>query len=566
VAALSLLAGCSLRYDFTECETDADCERVEDGQFLQCVDNTCVEAAIECRTDDDCGTGQTCMANVCASDTPDAGPDTSMPPDMSMTDAGADTGDVDASTGCSANSECGENELCLDSVCTSVLSAECTRAVFPGGSLDDAVVVGSILPLSPPYTNIGPPIEQAIELGMADFNGQGGLPGGRRVVWVSCDDRGNTDLAQSAAQHLVDLGAPAIIGPLFSTAFIDVTTNVTVRNDVYTIAPTATAPSLTGLDDNGLAWRTIASDVYQGNAIVDRIAALGVTQATVFVKDDAYGLGLFNEIATPLNNAFGDTGEQIEFVQYQDPAKVGFDQNQITAEFAMKVAQAYANNPDAELVVFVGTSETLLLANAYLQYLGQNGVPPTNYPRLLFSHGSVPDLPDLVAGSGGSLLPLVEGTAPDIFDPDNFMQYTLRFNLQFNGQDPVTVSTLAYDATLVVLFGMSAVPRDEVITGGAIAQNMASLVDKENGTRISFGDSVQLFVSEARNTLSQGGTVDLKGVSGELDFDLATGDVRSNVLGWEVVDASGQYQLDAKRIYLLDAEPAETGTWMDLMP
>lgn len=554
--------GCSLRYDFTECEVDSDCQRVESDGFLQCVANECVAASIDCRQDSDCAEGQTCQSNACvgANDmgTSDTGqPDTGQS-DMSMMDAGVD---MDDGT-CERNADCGENELCIEATCTSVLSAQCQRALFPSGNYDDAVVVGSILPLSPPYTNIGPPLEQAIELAVLDFNRAGGLPGGRKIVWVSCDDLGNTDLSQDSAQHLVDIGAPAIIGPLFSSAFIDVNTNVTVRNEVFTIAPTATAPSLTGLDDDGLAWRTIASDVYQGNAYVDRIAALGVDKVTIFVKDDAYGLGLFNEIATPLNNAFSGANQQVEFVQFQDPAKVGFDQTAITAEFAMKVATAYQNNPDAELVGFIGTSETLLLANAYLQFLGQNGVPPANYPRLLFSHGSVADLPDLVAGSGGSLLPLVEGTAPDIFNPANFQAYTLRFNLQFNNQDPNTVSTLTYDSTFVVLFGMSAIPAGEEITGRKIADNMAKLVDKA-GTPISFGDAS--FVEDGRNALAAGNTVDLAGVSGELDFDLTTGDVRSNVIGWEVIDrGGGDFQLDPKRVYLLDPEPAETGTWTDL--
>lgn len=551
-------SGCSLRYDFEECSADSDCERLEEGVFLRCEENACVESDIECRSDADCGAEATCVQNACASPmVGDAGPDMS---DQGSIDMAMEMG----VSSCELNSECGENEICVESACTSLLSTQCARAEVPSGNIDDAVVIGSILPLSPPYANIGPPLEQAVELAISEFNNTGGLPGGRKIIWVSCDDLGNSDVAQEGARHLVGLGVPAIIGPLFSTAFIDVNTNITVRNGVYTIAPTATAPSLTGLDDQGLAWRTIASDVYQGNAYVDRITDLGVDNVTVFVKDDAYGTGLFNEIAGPLNTLFSDPAKNLEFVQYQDPAKVGFDQTQITAEFATKVASAYDANPDAQVVGFIGTSETLLLANAYLQYLGQQGVSPTSYPRLLFSHGSVPDLPDLVAASGGSLLPLVEGTAPDIFSVDNFEVYTLRFNLLFENQDPVTVSTLTYDSAFVILFGMSGIPAGEEITGQKIAANMARLVDKENGTVVSFGEST--FINDTRNALAAGGSVDLVGVSGDLDFDLETGDVRSNVIGWEVIDAgAGDYQLSARRLYQLNPEPAQDGTWRDLM-
>lgn len=557
--ALMAFSGCSLRYDFEECATAADCERLEgSGPFLTCENNRCVQVPdIECREGDNCGPGQICEDGFCIDDRPDSG-DVGI--DMNMaSDMGSDMEDES----CLSNAECGENEICIEESCTSLLSEQCERALIPSGAGDDAVVIGSILPLSNPYANIGPPLEQAVELAIADFNSTGGLPGGRKIIWVSCNDEGNTELAQAAARHLVDIGVPAIVGPLFSTPFIDVTTNVTVRNGVYTIAPTATAPSLTGLDDQGLAWRTIASDVYQGNAYVDRIENLAPEDVTIFVKDDAYGLGLFNEIASPLNTLFSDPSQTLSFVQFQDPAKFGFDQNQITMEFAQKVSQAYDENPDAQVVGFIGTSETLLLANAYLQYLAQQGVPAAEYPRLLFSHGSVADLPDLVAGSEGALLPLVEGTAPDIFSPQNFEAYTLRFNLRFDNQDPITVSTLTYDSTFVILFGMSAVPVGEEITGAKIAANMAKIVDKEDGQVVSFGDS--MFINTARNILSSGGTVDLVGVSGDLDFDLESGDVRSNVLGWEVVDTGGgDYQLEPRRVYVLNPEPAEDGTWMDL--
>lgn len=117
---------------------------------------------------------------------------------------------------------------------------------------------------------------------------------------------------------------------------------------------------------------------------------------------------------------------------------------------------------------------------------------------------------------------------------------------------------------------MSTAGPEEAITGPLVAAGMAKLVDKA-GTPVSFSaDGVELpFIETARNTLAAGGTVDLQGVSGPLDYDLQTGEVRTDILGWDLLPKSGTTNvpvLTPTRIYVLDAPPATTGTWVPLMP
>jgi ABC-type branched-subunit amino acid transport system substrate-binding protein len=559
---------CSLRYDFVECSQPVDCVPYEaSGEFLTCSSNRCVKWSIECRVDQDCGPPTkdlVCRSNSCISAAPevtdmgrDLGVDLSDVADLGPADMAMDADAAESeemSSVCLSNGSCGTDEICVDGHCILGTSAECTRIIMPSGDPENYVFIGSILPTSPPYDNIGPPLEKAIELAVADFNTAQGLPGGRKIVWVSCNDSGRSDDAQRAADHLINtVGAPAIIGPLFSAAFIDVNSNLATPAGVFTITPAASAPTISQLQDNGLAWRTIPSDVYQGNAIVDRVKDLGVAKVSILVKNDAYGTGLFEEMAQQLTAHLGN--ENFYFANYKDPASFdpAFDANQISSEFAQVITAALNPSdglPDAELLILCGTTESLSLAGGYLGALQMAGAPPSSYPRLLFSHGGVPDLPQFIEQSP-ALVDLVEGTSPNIFHPANQDVYTLRYNLRYGGQDPITISTTIYDAALVVLFAMSTVPPEESITGNKIAQGMSKLVDK-TAEIVSFGDSD--FISAGRNMLSNGESVDLLGVSGDLDFDLATGDVRSNMIGWGVKPEMGttNYQLDLQRLYLLN--------------
>jgi hypothetical protein len=60
------------------------------------------------------------------------------------------------------------------------------------------------------------------------------------------------------------------------------------------------------------------------------------------------------------------------------------------------------------------------------------------------------------------------------------------------------------------------------------------------------------------NQLTAGNSVELQGLTGSLDFDLATGDVRSDYQGWVAMPIPF-----VNRIYTLNPAPATDGVWMD---
>jgi hypothetical protein len=158
----------------------------------------------------------------------------------------------------------------------------------------------------------------------------------------------------------------------------------------------------------------------------------------------------------------------------------------------------------------------------------------------------------------------MEGVAPVVFDPINYGAFNIKYKIAFNDADPITTSSLSYDAMMVTAFAMAAIPAGDPITGNAIAANMSKLVDADNGVVIDFG--VQGFIDDAVTALTVG-TVDLKGISGPLDFDLATGDVRTNYEGWISVPIAMDLSnptIEQVRLYTLNPAPATDGVWSDL--
>lgn len=458
------------------------------------------------------------------------------------------------------------------------ITAECQTFVWPDGTpSDDVVIVGSVMAVSPPFDSLVLPLQNAVQMGIEDFNDEAQLPGGQKLAWIACDSKGSTALATTAAEHLVAAGTPAIIGPIFSEEVLAVAQDVTIPAGVFLITPTGSNKNITALDDDDLVWRTISSDIYQANAIADRLSVvpdeklaalplgpLDFDNMVIVHKADAYG----TDLATDLVAALEPGLQGVTTVHdYTIPADLADLQTEIGGLLAPIAGGA---NPP-EVVVIIGTSEAQAIILIYLS-LAQTLNPPPPFPYFVVSHGAVPAMQYTISpgatmlgvGVQGALYEYMEGVAPIIFDAENYTAFNIRYKVKFNGQDSITTASLSYDALMASAFAMAAIPEGDPITGANIAAQMGKLVDS-GGTVVDFGND--MFVTSAVNALSVGGTVDLKGVSGELDFDLELGEVRTGLLNWEVIPLMGDVTkpaLNPERVYSLNAEPATDGMWADL--
>ncbi len=533
IAAAPVAGACSLALDFDECTQTEHCV-AEDGVTRACVDNRCVGIEeLACESHSYCGElfGESFVCGAGSDDTPRC---------------------VDTDT-----------ELC-----------EPIR--WPEGrDRDKSVIIASIMPLSEQFDALIRPLQYATELALLDFNSVTTLPGGRGVAWIACSSAGGAEDAVDAARFLADkVGVPAIIGPIFSESVLEVAEKISIDRGVFLISPTASNKDISSLSDNGLVWRTIASDIYQASALAQRLGELDPpVEAVAFLpKEDRYGLGLWQEVQKHLPDVL--PGQDVGVYSYKNPA--GMTEEALLANYAGVVSQAYnAYKPDT--VVLIGTSEVENLILLYLQaWAGDiSDDKPLTPPRFIVSHGAVPILEETVRYLGlddstaplqGPMYGLVEGTAPIIHDPENFAAFNTRYKLTFADQDPITSSSLSYDATMATLLAMVAIPENQNITGPRIAASMPKLVDK-GAEEISFGDSVQLqFVTRAREALAAGGTVDLKGVSGDLDFDTSSGEVRTDIIGWGLTPVDGDTNnplLTVLRRFVLDPTPSSTeGEWV----
>ncbi len=523
-------------------------------------------------------TGPTTTSEPTSTSTGTGGTDVVTTTEMTSTATDANT---TASTGtdtenvaCALNTECeatmGEGFLCIEGSCVSALSDECQQLIWPSqGSHDKVVLLASIIPASPPFDAVTVPLQNAVQLAIEDYNRTTDLPGGQRVAWLACDDAGQGVKAIAAAQHLTGtLKVAAIIGPYFSEQVIEVATQVTIPAGTFLITPSATSKQITTLADDNLVWRPIASDVYQGNALADRTLALAPGRVAMLGKADDYGKGIISDVTMVMNPVLG-----AKFKSFEYPNPVSKPPDEIMAEYAAVLTNAWgAKGSHPDHVLIAGTSEAINLVLGTMLAWGSENPPPTQ-PRFIVTHGAVPSMEDIVNsapdGIKALLMPYVEGVAPDVLDPQNFAAFNIRYKIRFNDSDAITASSLGYDAAMVTIFAMAAIPPGDPVTGAAIAANMAKLVDPM-GTKVSFDDvdgTDLLFIKKAHNALVSTQTVDLKGVSGELAFDLETGEVRTNVIGWGLVPKMGMPTvpvLTALRVYVLDPPPSTTGTWMDL--
>ncbi len=514
---LGVVLACTPTLDFLQCRNDDDCRNVA-MEPLVCLDNACVR-----------------------------------PPDP-------------LESPCESDAECidrfDENHVCgANSFCARLSTELCPTFHKPEGADPDEIVwIGSILSVSPPFDRAIKPIENAVLLAVEDFNSVASLEGGRKVGWVGCDSKGDADQAVAAAQYLVEnIGVPAIVGPAFSGEMIDVVEQVTTDAGVFVISPTATAKSITDLEDKGLAWRTISSDVYQAAAIADRLALMDPAPSRVLVlaKQDLYGQELLEDLSPRIAQAV--PGAAVGTLFYPDPIKFD-DKEELLAAYGQVIATGFQQNADT--VVILGTSEVRDLILSYLVALEGTQRP---LPRFLVSHGGVPSLLEIVErvaeGFAPALMQRLEGVSPQAQESTTFEQFNIRYRIRFSDLEALSASPLGYDAAMVTLLAMVSAG-EQADDGVQIARAVPKLV---TGTAVPFTDGLQ-FIGAAVSVLEGGGSVDLTGVSGPLDFDLVAGEVRSNLVGWDVVPRPGTTavpSLSAARIYVLDAS-APSGTWMDL--
>ncbi len=411
------------------------------------------------------------------------------------------------------------------------LSPRCTET-YPPDLFDDRfeqrdrIVFGNIVDRS---VTLFRAFERTAQLAYDQANNRGGLDG-REFGAIFCsveenpdiDDLDHIEAAVASVEYLTrTIGVPAILGPATSVevqnAFLAMT-----GEDVLMISPSATSPALTDLDpaqvsdaEPGLLWRTAASDALQGVAIAsDMLTGRDppVTSVAAIHEVGAYGEGLYEVFAS----AFRDGGGEVEEYPYADSGQL--------AEVIAEVGSS-----DVQEVLFISSDTQTIIG--FLDSVASLAQFET---KSLFMTDPAAN-PDVLAEASGTALAKVRGTRPAPLDEDEdvYASFIASYAGEF-GDDvrgfPFTPNV--YDAAWLLAYGAAwaTLREDGAIAGSTMARGLR---------RVSSGQDVEIRPSGWSSVLQVfrgGGTVDLKGASGELDFDPDTEETSAGIEVWHVKD------------------------------
>jgi branched-chain amino acid transport system substrate-binding protein len=472
---------------------------------------------------------------------------------------------------CATNSECtsalGVPAVCRarDHRCGALLTPECARTAGDVTS-DDAIIFGSIFAVTGTNGPAGEARERSAEVALNEIkvsvggirNGAGGVA--RPLGLVECDD--NLDSIKPAMHLVDDVGVAAIVGVASSSRAIDVATGVTIPKGVLLITPTATSVAITSLADANLVWRTAPSDELQALVLVDQLSALEAeyrtrntiaaatnVHATLLYINDAYGLGLFEAVTRDgrLN------GKPIG-----DPANAGLT-NGISyppspPDLDMQVSAILAQSPRPAIVLGFGSTELVTKLVALLEAQWGTTAPR---PLYLFSDAvQKTELLDLVSGND-ALRMRIRGSVPAApRSSSNFQSFVFKYEGMFGAPAPEVFGMAGtYDSIFLLAYSVAAAG-SRPLTGDELQKGFGRLV---SGAPINVGGTSMNVGFQA---LTSPGTFDFDGASGPLDFDVKTGEARSNIEVWCIAQTAGMRPSFVASGRLFDAKMNQlTGTY-----
>ncbi len=399
----------------------------------------------------------------------------------------------------------------------------------------DVVVFGSLFD-NTAMTGDGKLIKSA-SLAIDEAN-KSGLAEGRLFGIVHCDYQENPSLdsktseeaAIEGAKYLVDqLGAVAIIGP-GTSGLAEAVYRELQKPDhadkTLIISPSATSPSLSDIDVSkpGLFWRTAPPDSVLGAKLAQYMEEVPISNAIVLYEDTTYGKGL----AIELDKNFED---QITLRPYTDPA--------VLPQEVIKIANENPN-PAAFAVVFI-TSEVSQVVS-FLNAAGVSSGAFYSNPEVKIFLGDTAYNADVIKqtqANAAALYPNVRGVFPGAPSGPVYDLFLATYAAQYSGESASDASYSAhtYDATWLGLYGAawSYAQHKGELRGIYMAEGLQNL---SNGEAFDINANTW---SSIKKAFSEKRGINLRGASGDLDYDPATEETTAPVLRWTIVQNGGAW-------------------------
>ncbi|MGB5705374.1 MAG: ABC transporter substrate-binding protein [Arenicellales bacterium] len=236
--------------------------------------------------------------------------------------------------------------LALPVAATAALSL--SAGVFAG-----EINVGSVAGVTGPIAELVAPIVAGRNLAAEHVNDQGGLLGGDSLNMILADSACDPKAGVDAGGKVVNVEqVVAVVGASCSGATNGMVQSVTIPAGVVNVSDSATAPSITDLEDNDLVFRVAPSDAYQGAALAKLAYDSGSRNLAMTYSNDDYNAG----IAQVFEQSFTEMGGTITANQAHEPNK---------ASYRSELSTLANGEPDGlALFAYYGSSGIAIIRNS----------------------------------------------------------------------------------------------------------------------------------------------------------------------------------------------------------
>lgn len=368
------------------------------------------------------------------------------------------------------------------------------------GTTAGTLRIGTLISTTGSVASAGIDSLEAATLAVDEINAAGGVLG-RRLELINRDDGNSPARARTAAQALVGIPVPVVIGALGSEATLT-SFDVTRDAQVVQITASSTAPDITTAPDNGYLFRTCPSDVLQARLIAQRAMAKGFRRVAVIHVPGAYGVGLASAFETSFTALGGTLVGRTEYVEGQ-------------TSYEELLNGVYTRNPEAILLVGYPVEASQIIRD----YLSGFVIRGTFW----FFSDALED-PEFVTAVGASGFTFAhEGTAPGATDSERYRAFQAAFRNKYGEESSLPTNSNTYDAVYLVALAIEAAGQAD---GTAIRDHLTEV--SRGGT--PYGPAEFRQAVEAIRAQQD---IDFEGASGPVDLD-ANGDVVAPYHVWRI--------------------------------
>jgi branched-chain amino acid transport system substrate-binding protein len=388
-----------------------------------------------------------------------------------------------------------------------VLPVAVTTALSLSAGANAAEInVGSVAGVTGPIAELVAPIVAGRNLAAEHVNAQGGLLGGDSLNLVLADSACDPKAGVDAGGKVVNVEVVAVVGASCSGATNGMVQSVTIPAGVVSVSDSATAPSITALEDSDLVFRVAPSDAYQGAALAKLAYDSGARNLAMTYSNDDYNAG----IAEVFEQSFTEMGGKITANQAHEPNK---------ASYRSELSTLANGSPDGlALFAYYGSSGIAIIRNSL-----ENGL----FDKFFAADGmfDVSVIEQIGADNLKGNIQITQSAS----DYDDASYQTWADLYKATGNDPkAPYAAHGYDATFLIALAIE--------KAGAADRSKISAALREvanaPGEIIRPGEW-----EKAKALIAEGKDVNYEGSTGNVDFD-ENGDV-AGIYGVNTVGDDG---------------------------